>query len=548
MSAIIPRIIAVAAALFLLPAMAKTPRVAILGDSIPYSGQWPTLIEAAMRQSPVFKNAEIVNFCLPSETASGQSEPGHAGGRFPRPCIHDRLDSILSKYKPTLVLACYGMNDGMMQAFKEENLRAYQNGMTKLKKKVESTGARLIVITPPLFMADNPDRDSQHYNQVLDTYSEWLVKQKKNGWMVVDMRPSLTAQIKETKEKQPGFVYAGDGVHPGDEGHAMIANAVWPGLAACLRLPAKPNFPEGREYKEALAKNNLYKLAWLTETGHKRPGIPKGIPVKYLALIKDGVSVSNWNGFPKLDFKVADRNALLVIPDKAAPNRPWIWRTEFFGHEPQTDVALLKEGYHVAYIDMQNMYGAPPALDIMDQFYDVLTKQYRLSPKTVLEGLSRGGLFAFNWAARNPGRVAAMYVDAPVCDVTSWPGGKGKGEGSPGDWKRLLEIYKVTEQEAMTGKLNPLNNLAPLAKAKIPIIAVVGDADKVVPLDENMAIVEQKYKKLGGPIKVINKPGVGHHPHSLKDPTPIVEFILDAVKKNGGRAAGKPATARTAAR
>ena len=32
-------------------------------------------------------------------------------------------------------------------------------------------------------------------------------------------------------------------------------------------------------------------------------------------------------------------------------------------------------------------------------------------------------------------------------------------------------------------------------------------------------------KGYGGDIKVIRKPGVGHHPHSLEDPTPIIEFV-----------------------
>jgi hypothetical protein len=45
---------------------------------------------------------------------------------------------------------------------------------------------------------------------------------------------------------------------------------------------------------------------------------------------------------------------------------------------------------------------------------------------------------------------------------------------------------------------------------------------------ENTAIAEKRYLELGGTIKVIHKPGVGHHPHSLKDPTPLVDFVLDA--------------------
>ena len=46
------RIIPVLLALFLAHAMGGEPRIAILGDSIPYSGQWPALVEAALRQTP----------------------------------------------------------------------------------------------------------------------------------------------------------------------------------------------------------------------------------------------------------------------------------------------------------------------------------------------------------------------------------------------------------------------------------------------------------------------------------------------------------------
>jgi len=46
------------------------------------------------------------------------------------------------------------------------------------------------------------------------------------------------------------------------------------------------------------------------------------------------------------------------------------------------------------------------------------------------------------------------------------------------------------------------------------------------PVSENTAIIEQRYKTLGGQIQVIHKTDVGHHPHSLKDPKPIVDFIL----------------------
>jgi pimeloyl-ACP methyl ester carboxylesterase len=235
---------------------------------------------------------------------------------------------------------------------------------------------------------------------------------------------------------------------------------------------------------------------------------------------------SDWNGFDRYDFSVDGRNCFVVVPKTPAKGKPWIWRTEFFGHEPQGDIALLNKGFYAVYIDVQNMYGAPVAMKHMDAFYTELTSKFGLSPKTVLEGFSRGGLFAFNWAALHPDRVACIYVDAPVCDFKSWPGGKGKGKGSPGDWQNCLKVYGLTEADAMAYKLNPIDNLAPLAKAGIPLLHIVGDADDVVPLEENTAIVEKRYEELGGPIEVIVKKGVSHHPHSLPDPKPIVDFVL----------------------
>jgi lysophospholipase L1-like esterase/pimeloyl-ACP methyl ester carboxylesterase len=236
--------------------------------------------------------------------------------------------------------------------------------------------------------------------------------------------------------------------------------------------------------------------------------------------------ISQWNGYNRLDFVSNGRPAILVSPKTPAPGRPWIWRTEFFDASPSVDIALLAKGWHVAYVNVSNLFGAPAALNAMDGFHAQLTKQNQLSNQPVLEGFSRGGLYAFNWAARNPAKVRALYVDAPVCDFKSWPAGKGKGIASLGEWSACLNAYGFAEEQALAYPLNPIDNLAPLAVAKIPIIAVAGDADKTVPVDENILVVETRYKKLGGQIKVILKPGADHHPHSLTDPTLLVDFLL----------------------
>lgn len=238
------------------------------------------------------------------------------------------------------------------------------------------------------------------------------------------------------------------------------------------------------------------------------------------------VKTSTWNGFEKLDFTVAGRPCSLVRPEKPAEGAPWIWRTEFFGHEPQGDIALLKAGWHVGFMQVSNMYGAPASVELMEQFRQHVVKEYQLNARAVLEGFSRGGLYAVNFAAAHPDQTAALYLDAPVLDIRSWPGGKGKGKGDANCWKQALAIYELTEETAPAFKGNPLDHAETLAKAGIPIIAVCGEADDVVPYLENSALLKAKYDQAGGRMEVILKPGVNHHPHSLKDPTAIVEFLL----------------------
>lgn len=50
---------------------------------------------------------------------------------------------------------------------------------------------------------------------------------------------------------------------------------------------------------------------------------------------------------------------------------------------------------------VQDMLGAPRAVKHWDSFYNELTTKYGFGPKAALVGLSRGGLYCYNWAAAN---------------------------------------------------------------------------------------------------------------------------------------------------
>ncbi len=258
---------------------------------------------------------------------------------------------------------------------------------------------------------------------------------------------------------------------------------------------------------------------------------------------------SRWEGFVRHDFRVDGADVIVVEPDKALPGRPWAWRGEFFGAFPNADMALVKAGWHLAYIGVPDQFGSPRAMARWERFSDVLVKDHQLSPRPALIGLSRGALYCLAWASAHPDRTLLVYLDNGVCDFRSWPGGRpkglGTGKGSPEEWAKLLKAYDFKDdQEARTSRLNPVERLGPIAGAKLPVLLVYGDSDQVVPHGENSEVVFDRIKALGGPVERIVKPGQDHHPHGLTDPTPILEFFEKARKASGTASSAREEASR----
>lgn len=241
---------------------------------------------------------------------------------------------------------------------------------------------------------------------------------------------------------------------------------------------------------------------------------------------------SEFHGFTQYDFELNFGSCKVVVPRQEADGKPWVWRARFFGHEPQFDIAMLERGYHIATCDVAGLFGSPQAVARWEAFYEYLRFEHLFADRVVLEGMSRGGLIIYNWAALHPDKVVCLYGDNPVCDFKSWPAGRGAGPGEAESWAQCLKAYNLSEAEALAWQGNPVDNLAPLAAADVPILHIIGEADETVPVAENSDLLEARYRELGGSIEVIRKPGAGHHPHSLEDPTPIVEFVLRHAKGN----------------
>lgn len=237
---------------------------------------------------------------------------------------------------------------------------------------------------------------------------------------------------------------------------------------------------------------------------------------------------SKWNGFTRNDYFYRGKEVIVVLPN-TQPNERWIWRTEFFDAFPYVDIAMVELGYTLAYYNISDLYGAPPAVKMMHDFQAHFMDKYPVKFNPILFGFSRGGLYALNYACKYPEKVSTIYLDAPVLDIHSWPGGLMKGEGNPSCWEECLEVYGY-KNDIDFEKNYFADKIDILLKADIPIIVVAGDNDSVVPYEENAKILKEHYEKNNGNIKVILKQGVGHHPHSLKNPAEVVSFLVNNQK------------------
>lgn len=242
---------------------------------------------------------------------------------------------------------------------------------------------------------------------------------------------------------------------------------------------------------------------------------------------------SNFHGYDRYDrIKTASGHFSVICPKVPAQGKPWLWRSLFWDQIEQfsnTDLKLVDEGYYVV-LAFGDVAGHPKGNANIDAAYALLTQQYGFSQTCSMASMSRGTLSLFRWASENPEKVNSIYVDNGVLNILSWPAGKlvagndSVGSGSSKSWEGFKSKFGYTnDEEALKTKESPIYLLEPLAKAGVPILSVCGDKDLAVPYEENDAILEKRYKELGGDITVIieNK----GHTHGMKDPTPVLEYI-----------------------
>jgi hypothetical protein len=206
-------------------------------------------------------------------------------------------------------------------------------------------------------------------------------------------------------------------------------------------------------------------------------------------------------------FRLNGHDAFVILPEKVDGETPWVWYAPTLNGLPsKAEVWMferfLAKGIAIAGIDVGESYGSVAGRKIYSDFYQHLVTTRKFSKKPCLLARSRGGLMLYSWAVENPEKVSGIAGIYPVCSFTSYPG-----------IDKTAKAYGMTvpELEAVIEKHNPIDRLKPLAEAGVPILHLHGDSDVVVPHDKNTAIIEKRYKKLGGTMEVELSKGQGHN-------------------------------------
>ena len=229
--------------------------------------------------------------------------------------------------------------------------------------------------------------------------------------------------------------------------------------------------------------------------------------------------------FQTKTFIFQERNAKIVYPSCPA-NGKLLLKTEYFSAFPYFEVAMLKKGYTLCFLSHPNRWAPDSETHITADFVRFVAKELNFEPKCIPVGMSCGGLQALRLAQLHPELISVLYIDAPVVNILSLAGlGAASRDNTATFWKEIQAAHGVNRYTIVNFRKSPIDAMDKLIENNIPIIMLYGDADDVVLYNENGKVLEDYYRENGGDMKVICKPGCGHHPHSLEDPSPIIEFV-----------------------
>lgn len=265
----------------------RAEKILFLGDSITHDGHYISVIEAQLRLAGFDSVPRMLNLGLPSETCSGLSEPDHP---FPRPNVHERIERAVEKIQPDVVVACYGMNDGIYYPLDDDRFAAFRKGIDLLIDRVHASGAKLVLMTPPPFdplplrkqgklLASGATSYSwktvyEDYDEVMKAYAEHVLAQRDRVELVVDLHSAVSEFTRAERRQDPQFTISPDGVHLDHQGHEILADAILKAWGVDQKVE-----PDKGLMSLIIRRQKILHDAWLSEVGHQRPGVKAGLPM-----------------------------------------------------------------------------------------------------------------------------------------------------------------------------------------------------------------------------------------------------------------------------
>lgn len=198
-------------------ALKEGDRVAIIGDSITEQKLYSVYIEDYLLMCKPKQKLQTMQFGWGGETSWG---------------FIARMSNDLLPYKPTVATTCYGMNDGGYGPLKDEARQRYFDSMNKIVAGMKEAGVRFIVVGSPgavdttsfKVLGTQPDVYNKTLAELTDVARDVAQKQ---GVAFADVHTVMIDVMKRAKEKfgSDYFVAGKDGVHPGANGHLVMAYA-----------------------------------------------------------------------------------------------------------------------------------------------------------------------------------------------------------------------------------------------------------------------------------------------------------------------------------
>ena len=250
-----------------------------------------------------------------------------------------------------------------------------------------------------------------------------------------------------------------------------------------------------------------------------------------LLSVSQSFAIGNLSPLPVEYFSVEGHDAFVIEAEHPADGKPWVWYAPTLKVLPSSNwhgwyfKQLLEAGISIGGIDLGEVRGSPASNEKFTLFYDEMVRR-GFSRKPILLGQSRGGLMMLSWAMRNPDKLTAFAGIYPVCNLASWPLKSNK--------VFVLKDYGLSEEQLRSdiGLYNPIDNLQGLLQHNVPVFIIHGNADKVVPYEENSAILKERYEAGGGNVGVKIIDGQGHQiSPEFFECRELLDFMIEQAKK-----------------